>query len=41
MACDLDDPRLLGFAFYTLALIRPLMEIFEITRDGLKKHKLA
>jgi len=41
MACHLDDPRLQGFAFYPLVLIRPLMEIFEITRDGLKKHELA
>ncbi|HAV77856.1 MAG TPA: hypothetical protein DCX53_10955 [Anaerolineae bacterium] len=31
----------IGFALYALALIRPLMEIFEITRDGLKKHELV
>lgn len=31
----------IGFTFYPLALIRPLMEIFELTRDGLKKHELA
>jgi len=31
----------IGFALYALALVRPLMEIFEITRDGLKKHELV
>ena len=31
----------IGFALYAVALIRPLMEIFEITRDGLKKHELV
>jgi hypothetical protein len=31
----------IGFALYTLALVRPLKEIIEITRDGMKKFELA
>jgi len=31
----------IGFALYALALIHPLKELFEITRDGLKKYELA
>lgn len=31
----------IGFALYAVALIRPLMEIFQIARDGLKKLELA
>jgi hypothetical protein len=31
----------IGFALYALALVRPLTEIFEITRDGLKKFELV
>ena len=31
----------IGFALYTLASVRLLTEIFEITRAGLKKHELA
>jgi len=31
----------IGFTLYTLTLIRPLMELFEITKVGLKKYKLA
>lgn len=31
----------IGFALYALALIHPLKELFEITRDGLQKYELA
>jgi len=31
----------IGFAFYAVALIHPLKELFEITRDGLRKAELA
>jgi hypothetical protein len=30
----------IGFALYALALIHPVKELFEIARDGLKKHDL-
>ena len=31
----------IGFALYALALIHPVMELFEIARDGLKKYEPA
>jgi hypothetical protein len=31
----------IGFALYALALIHPVREIFEIVRDGLRKHELV
>jgi hypothetical protein len=31
----------IGFTLYTLTLIRPLIELFEITKAGLKKYELA
>lgn len=31
----------IGFAFYALALVHPMKEMFEIVRDGLKKFDLA
>ena len=31
----------IGFALYAIALIHPLKELVEITRDGLRKHELA
>ena len=31
----------IGFALYALALIRPVKELFEIARDGLKIYELA
>jgi hypothetical protein len=31
----------IGFALYALALVHPMKEMFEIVRDGLKKHELA
>lgn len=31
----------IGFALYALTLIQPLMELFEIARDGLKKYEPA
>jgi hypothetical protein len=30
-----------GFAFYALALIRPVMELIDILRRGLRKYELA
>ena len=30
----------IGFALYALALIHPVKELFEIAREGLKKHDL-
>jgi len=31
----------IGFVLYALALIPPIKELFEIARDGLRKHELA